>query len=107
MGIAPSAAMKRLFWGMAAALVAMAAQAEHSGTYMVFDIGANYVSDIHQTFPGPPPTEQDRTMDLGIRASVAEGFILNRFLRWKPRLYNELDNSDDWLVQIPLLVNLV
>src|SRR5688500_10580335 len=52
MGIAPSAAMKRLFWGMAAALVAMAAQAEHSGTYMVFDIGANYVSDIHQTFVG-------------------------------------------------------
>jgi len=111
MAFAPRpAVMKRLLCGLTALVAATATQAADSGTYMLFDVGVNYMQNIHQESLGPPPSERDRKMDLGVRASIAEGIVLNRFLSVEVEtgaMYNELDRSVDWLIQVPLLANVV
>ena len=105
--------MKRLLCGLAVALTATGALGAISGTYMKFDVGANYTGEIRQEFSNLPPSPdnpRDLKMNVGVRGSVAEGFVLNRFLAVELEsgaVWNELDNSFDWLLQIPLLANVV
>ena len=102
--------MKLWLCGLAAALVAVGAQAEDgSGHYFKFDVGPNYTGELHQEFKNFA-LERDLKMNLGVRGSVAEGFALNRFLAVEVEaagLWNELDESNDWLMQVPLLANLL
>jgi opacity protein-like surface antigen len=110
--------MKRLLGGLAAVAMAAGAQAADRGTYMKADVGANYLGTIKQRFTQLPipPTDpnftnpRDLKMNLGVRASVAEGFLLNRFMAVEVEtglLWNELDEGVDWLMQIPILANFV
>lgn len=102
--------MKLWLCGLAAAATVAGAQAaEESGHYFKFDVGANYTGDLHQEFKNLP-LERDLKMNLGVRGGMAEGFMLNRFLAVEVEasaLWNELDNSNDWLLQVPVLANLV
>lgn len=110
--------MKRLLCGLTALLLTAGVHAAESSTYMLFDVGANYIGEITQDFLELPPLPPGVTvedprklkMELGVRVSVAEGFRLNRFLAVEVEsgaLYNELKGSSDWLVQVPILANLV
>ncbi|HZO85321.1 MAG TPA: hypothetical protein VFC26_08920 [Verrucomicrobiae bacterium] len=110
--------MKRLLGGLAAAAMVAGAQAADSGTYVKVDVGPNYLGEIRQRFTQLPipPTDpnftnpRDLKMNLGVRASVAEGFLLNRFMAVEVEaalLWNELDEGVDWLMQLPLLANFV
>src|SRR5687767_9820254 len=102
-----SAPMKRLVFGLAVAISAVGAQAANSGSYFKIDVGPNYVGEIRQEFLNFP-LERDLDMNIGIRASVAEGFLINRFMAIEVEsglLWNELDESVDWMMQIPLLAN--
>jgi opacity protein-like surface antigen len=100
---------KRTLCGLAVAISAAGSQAAESGTYMKLDVGANYTGEIRQEFLNLP-LERDLDMNIGVRASVAEGFLINRFLAIEVEsglLWNELDESVDWLMQIPILANVV
>lgn len=110
MGFAPTRAlMKRLFCGLAAVAMTTGMHAADSGSYFKFDVGPNYLGKIHQDFVNLD-IERDLDMNMGVRGSVAEGFLLNRFIGVELEtgvIWNELDESFDWLMQVPLLANLV
>src|SRR5216110_2631804 len=102
--------MKLFLCGWAAGMTLAGAQsAEDSGHYFKFDVGPNYTGALHQEFKSVP-LERDLKMNLGVRGSVAEGFALNRFLAVELETgaaWNELDHSSDWLMQVPILANVV
>lgn len=101
--------MKHLLYGLVVALTATGALGAVSGTYMKFDIGANYTGEIRQEFSNLP-ISRDLDMNIGIRGSVAEGFVLNKFLALEVEAgaaWNELDESVDWFMQVPILANLL
>lgn len=101
--------MRRWLCGLVAALAAAGAQAEDTRHYFKFDVGPNYTGDLHQEFKNIP-VERDLRMNLGVRGSVAEGFVLNRFMALEfeaAAVWNELDESFDWLLQVPVLANVL
>lgn len=102
--------MKLVIWGLAAGLAVTGLQAEEdSGHYFKFDVGANYTGDLHQDFKNIPG-DRDLKMNLGLRTSVAEGLALNRFFALEVEsafLWNELDHSTDWVIQVPVFANAV
>jgi len=94
---------------MAVAAAQAADEPQDSGHYFKFDVGLNYTGDLHQNFQNFP-LERDIEMNLGVRGSLAEEFVLNRFLAIEleaAAIWNELDGSYDWLMQTPLLANLI
>ena len=101
--------MKRLLCGLAAVGLTTGTYAAESGNYFKLDVGPNYVGETTQEFLNPPFT-RDLDWNIGVRASVAEGFALNRFLALEVEsglIWNELDESVDWIMQVPLLANIV
>ena len=101
--------MKHWVHGLAVAIAVAGAQAADSGSYLKFDMGPNYIRKVRQEFT---TMSFDRDMDasFGVRGSVAEGIVVNRFFAVEVEagaLWNQLDEPVDWMLQVPLLANLV
>jgi opacity protein-like surface antigen len=102
-------AMKHWVHGLAAAIAVAGAHAADTGSYLKFDVGPNYMGEAQQEFT-TMSFDRDQDTSFGVRGSVAEGIVVNRFLSIEVEagaLWNELDQPIDWMLQVPLLANLV
>ena len=94
-----------------ALMLAQPAQAADEGPYISFDVGANLLQDVTQTFPTDGNVSSKRSFDTGLRFDMIGGYNLNSWAALEFEtgfLENEMEHSSSaWWGAVPLLANVV